>query len=170
MASKVIKNPEIEYRAGWMTITEVELTKEATIIRGILGQGSSIINNTVLRDRNSGKEYKFLRVEGIKAHEQAVDGTTCSVYFEPLDAEVKEFNYIEVGNNMLGNYYGIKLQSKTKQSKRKVSNSGAREVISKLRLVTRFPYTNLMAETSKEPSAKIPSNCSNRDLFSKAMR
>ena len=128
MASKIIKNPEIEYRAGWMTITEIELTKEATIIRGILGQGSSIINNTVLRDRNSGKDYKFLRVDGIKAHEQAVDGTTCSVYFEPLDAEVKEFNYIEVGNNMLGNYYGIKLQSKTKQSKRKVSNSGAREV------------------------------------------
>lgn len=128
IAGKVIKNPEIEYRARWMTITEIELTKEATIIRGTLGQGSSIINNTVLRDRNSGKEYKFLRVEGIKAHEQAVDGTTCSVYFEPLDAEVKEFNYIEVGNNMLGNYYGIKLQSKTKQSKREVANSGTREV------------------------------------------
>src|SRR5574344_101909 len=117
IAGKVIKNPEIEYRARWMTITEIELTKEATIIRGTLGQGSSIINNTVLRDRNSGKEYKFLRVEGIKAHEQAVDGTTCSVYFEPLDAEVKELNYIEVGNNMLGHYYGIKLQSKTKPKK-----------------------------------------------------
>ncbi len=108
-----------------MTITEIELTKEATIISpwtGFVYHQQYL----VLRDRNSGKEYKFLRVEGIKAHEQAVDGTTCSVYFEPLDAEVKEFNYIEVGNNMLGNYYGIKLQSKNRSSgKEKVSNSGA---------------------------------------------
>ena len=117
-AGKVIKNPEIEYAASWMTITEIELTKEATIVRGTLMPHCSIINNTVLADRNTGKEFKFLRVEGIKAYEQATKETPCTVYFEPLDANVKEFNYIEVGNNPLGNYYGIKLQPKAKASKK----------------------------------------------------
>lgn len=117
-AGKVIKNPEIEFSASWMTITEIELTKEATIVRGTLMPHCSIINNTVLADRNTGKEFKFLRVEGIKAYEQATKETPCTVYFEPLDANVKEFNYIEVGNNPLGNYYGIKLQPKAKASKK----------------------------------------------------
>ena len=94
MAGKVIKNPVIEYSASWMEITEIELTKEATIVRGVLRQGSSILNNTVLADRNTGKEFKFLRVEGVKAQERATaDGTPCTIYFEPLDANVKEFNY-----------------------------------------------------------------------------
>lgn len=66
MAGKVIKNPVIEYSASRMEITEIELTKEATIVRGVLRQGSSILNNTVLADRNTGKEFKFLRVEGVK--------------------------------------------------------------------------------------------------------
>lgn len=118
LAGKVIKNPEIEYAASWMTITEIELTKEATIVRGTLMPHCSIINNTVLADRNTGKEFKFLRVEGIKAYEQAIKETPCTVYFEPLDANVKEFNYIEVGNNPFGNYYGIKLQPKAKASKK----------------------------------------------------
>lgn len=117
-AGKVIKNPEIEYAASWMTITEIELTKEATIVRGTLMPHCSIINNTVLTDRNTGKEFKFLRVEGIKAYEQTTKETPCTVYFEPLDANVKEFNYIEVGNNPIGNYYGIKLQPKAKASKK----------------------------------------------------
>lgn len=118
MASKVIRNPEIEFSASWMTITEIELTKKATIVRGTLMPYSSIINNTVLADRNTGKEYKFLRVEGIKAYEQVTKETPCAVYFEPLDANVKEFNYIEVGNNPMGNYYGIKLQPKKKVGKK----------------------------------------------------
>ena len=119
MAGKVIKNPSIEYSASWMKITEIELTKEATIVRGVLGQGCSILTNTVLADRNSDKEFKFLRVEGIKAHERTTaDATPCTIYFEPLDANVKEFNYIEVGNNPWGNYYGIKLQPKPKTSKK----------------------------------------------------
>ena len=117
-AGKVIKNPEIEYAASWMTITEIELTKEATIVRGTLMPHCSIINNTVLADRNTGKEFKFLRVEGIKAYEQATKETPCTVYFEPLDANVKEFNYIEVGNDSMGNFYGIKLQQKAKTSKK----------------------------------------------------
>ena len=117
-AGKVIKNPEIEYAASWMTITEIELTKEATIVRGTLMPHCSIINNTVLTDRNTGKEFKFLRVEGIKAYEQTTKETPCTVFFEPLDANVKEFNYIEVGNNPIGNYYGIKLQPKAKASKK----------------------------------------------------
>ena len=118
LAGKVIKNPEIEYDASWMTITEVELTKEATIVRGTLMPGSSIISNTVLTDRNTGKEFKFLRVEGIKAYERVTKEMPCTVYFEPLGANVKEFNYIEVGNNPFGNYYGIKLQPKKKVSKK----------------------------------------------------
>lgn len=119
IAGKVIKNPDIEYSASWMEITEIELTKEATIVRGVLRQGSSILNNTVLADRNTGKEFKFLRVEGVKAQERATaDGTPCTIYFEPLDTSVKEFNYIEVGNNPLGNYYGIRLQPKAKASKK----------------------------------------------------
>ena len=118
MAGKVIKNPEIEYASSWMTITEIELTKEATIIRGILSKGSSVINNTILKNRYSEKEYKLLRIEGIKTNEQASDETVCSIYFEPLDANVKEFNYIEVGNNPFGNYYGIKLKQKEKASKK----------------------------------------------------
>ena len=117
-AGKVVRNPEIEFSASWMTITEIEQTKEATIVRGTLMPHCSIINNTVLADRNTGKEFKFLRVEGIKAYEQATKETPCTVYFEPLDANVKEFNYIEVGNNPLGNYYGIKLQPKAKASKK----------------------------------------------------
>lgn len=117
-AGKVIKNPEIEFSASWMTITEIELAKEATIVRGTLMPHCSIINNTVLTDRNTGKEFKFLRVEGINAYEQATKETPCTVYFEPLEANVKEFNYIEVGNNPFGNYYGIKLQPKAKASKK----------------------------------------------------
>ena len=116
MAGKVIKNPEIEYSARWMTITEVELTKEATIVRGTLSYGSAIINNTVLQDRDTGKEYKFLKVEGVKAYEEnLIDGTACAVYFEPLDKTVKEFNYIEVGNNPIDNFYGIKLKAKERE-------------------------------------------------------
>ena len=118
MAGKVIKIQDIEYAPSWMTIKEVELTKDATIISGTLEPGASILNNTVLVDRNTGKEYKFLRVEGIKAYEQATEETPCTVYFEPLDASVKEINYIEVGNNPLLNYYGIKLQQKTKAGKK----------------------------------------------------
>ena len=118
MAGKVIKIQDIEYAPSWMTIKEVELTKEATIISGTLEPGASILNNTVIVDRNTGKEYKFLRVEGIKAYEQATEETPCTVYFEPLDASVKEINYIEVGNNPLLNYYGIKLQQKTKAGKK----------------------------------------------------
>lgn len=114
MAGKVVKNPEIEYEAFWMTISEIELTKDATIIRCVLKQGSAIINNTVLVDRNTGKEFKFLRVEGIEAYERAAEETHCAVYFEPLDANVTEFNYIEVGNDPFGNFYGIKLQKKAK--------------------------------------------------------
>ena len=118
MAGKVIKNPTIEYSAQWMIINEVELAKEATIIRGTLKPGCSIVNNTVLVNRSTGKEYKFLRVEGIKAHEWAAEDTPCTVYFEPLDAKVREFNYIEVGNDPLGNFYGIKLQEKAKGSRK----------------------------------------------------
>ena len=117
-AGKVIKIQDIEYDPSWMTIKEVELTKDATIIRGTLEPDASILNNTVLVDRNTGKEYKFLRVEGIKAYEQAKEETPCTVYFEPLDASVKEINYIEVGNNPLLNYYGIKLQQKAKVGKK----------------------------------------------------
>jgi len=117
-AGKVIKNPEIEYSAPWMKITEIELTKEATIVRATLAGGSAILNNTVLMERNSDKEYKLLRVEGIKESERAAEGTKCTIYFEPLAATVKEFNYIEVGNNPLSNFYGIKLQSKAKPSKK----------------------------------------------------
>lgn len=118
LAGKVIKNPEIEYAASWMTITEVELTKEATIVRGTLMPGSSIISNTILVDRNTGKEYKFLRVEGIPVHERPTIETPCVVYFEPLDAYVKEFNYIEEKNDPMSNFYGIKLQPKKKVSKK----------------------------------------------------
>ena len=118
MAGKVIKIQDIEYAPSWMTIKEVELTKGATIIRGTLQPDASILNNTVIVDRNTGKEYKFLRVEGIKAYEQATEETPCTVYFEPLDASVKEINYIEVGNNPLLNYYGIKLQQKAKVGKK----------------------------------------------------
>lgn len=118
LAGKVIKNPEIEYAASWMTITEVELTKEATIVRGTLMPGSSIIGNAILADRNTSKEYKFLRVEGIPAHERATIETPCVVYFEPLDAYVKEFNYIEGKNDPMSNFYGIKLQPKKKVSKK----------------------------------------------------
>ena len=118
VAGKVIKIQDIEYAPSWMTIKEVELTKGATIIRGTLEPGASILNNTVIVDRNTGKEYKFLRVEGIKAYEQAKEETPCTVYFEPLDASVKEINYIEVGNNPLLNYYGIKLQQKAKVGKK----------------------------------------------------
>lgn len=118
MAGKVIKNPTIEYSASWMVINEVELAKGATIIRGTLKPGCSIVNNTVLVDRSTGKEYKFLRVEGIKAHEWAAEDTPCTVYFEPLDAKVREFNYIEVGNDPLGNFYGIKLQEKARGSRK----------------------------------------------------
>ena len=59
MAGKVIKIQDIEYAPSWMTIKEVELTKGATIIRSTLEPGASILNNTVLVDRNTGKEYKF---------------------------------------------------------------------------------------------------------------
>ena len=59
MAGKVIKIQDIEYAPSWMTIKEVELTKDATIIRSTLEPGASILNNTVLVDRNTGKEYKF---------------------------------------------------------------------------------------------------------------
>ena len=118
VAGKVIKIQDIEYEPSWMTIKEVELTKGATIIRGTLQPDASILNNTVLVDRDTGKEYKFLRVEGIKAYEQATEETPCTVYFEPLDASVKEINYIEVGNNPLLNYYGIKLQQKAKVGKK----------------------------------------------------
>ena len=118
MAGKVIKIQDIEYAPSWMTIKEVELTKDATIIRGTLQPGSAILNNTVLVDRNTGKEYKFLRVEGIKVQEQRSKETPCTVYFEPLDASVKEINYIEVGNNLLSNFYGIRLQQKAKVDKK----------------------------------------------------
>ena len=59
MAGKVIKIQDIEYAPSWMTIKEVELTKDATIIRSTLEPGASILNNTVLVVRNTGKEYKF---------------------------------------------------------------------------------------------------------------
>ena len=59
VAGKVIKIKDIEYAPSWMTIKEVELTKDATIIRGTLQPDASILNNTVLVDRNTGKEYKF---------------------------------------------------------------------------------------------------------------
>ena len=55
MTAKVIKNPVIEYSPTWMKISEIELTKEATVIYGTLNSMCSIINNTVLRDRKSGK-------------------------------------------------------------------------------------------------------------------
>lgn len=116
-AGKVIKNPEIEFSAPWMEIAEIELTKEATIVRGTLAPGCCIVNNSILMDRNSGKEYKFLRVEGVKAHEWASKETPCTIYFEPLASDVKEFHFIEVGNDPFGNFYGIKLQSKAKKSK-----------------------------------------------------
>lgn len=118
MAGKVIKIQDIEYAPSWMIIKEVELTKDATIIRGTLQPGSAILNNTVLVDRNTGKEYKFLRVEGIKVQERRSKETLCTVYFEPLDASVKEINYIEVGNNLLSNFYGIRLQQKAKVDKK----------------------------------------------------
>ena len=59
VAGKVIKIQDIEYAPSWMTIKEVELTKGATIIRGTLQPDASILNNTVLVDRNTGKESKF---------------------------------------------------------------------------------------------------------------
>ena len=117
VAGKVIKIKDIEYAPSWMTINEVELAKDATIIRVTLKPGSAILNNTVLADRNTGKEYKFLRVEGVKVQERPSKETSCSIYFETLDASVKEINYIEVGNNPLGNFYGIKLQHKAKVGK-----------------------------------------------------
>ena len=55
MTAKVIKNPVIEYSPTWMKISEIELTKEATVIHGTLNSMCSIINNSVLCDRKSGK-------------------------------------------------------------------------------------------------------------------
>lgn len=118
-AGRVIKNPEIEYSPSWMTITEIELTREATIVRAVLAGGGSVLSNTVLKDRGSDKEYKLIRVEGINPHKRAAGDTKCTIYFEPLAPGVREFNYVEVGKDPFGNFYGIKLHSKPKSSNRR---------------------------------------------------
>ncbi|MCI7578880.1 MAG: hypothetical protein MST01_01360 [Prevotella sp.] len=87
MAGKVIKIQDIEYAPSWMAIKDVELTKESTIIRGTLQPGASILKNTVIVDRNTGKKYKFLRVE-VSRHTSRLQKRHLAPYISSLSTQM----------------------------------------------------------------------------------
>lgn len=125
---RVIKNPEVEYNPYWFEFSEIELTKDATIIRGNLHHQPHcwvrIDDHNYLVDRHTGKEYKILRAEGIQLNEQMwmpdSGRMPCTLYFEPLDADVTELNLLDKApdSRAENRHYGIKLHSKAKPNKK----------------------------------------------------
>ena len=124
--SKVITNPDVEYTPGWVSVYEVELADEATILRCKLNPGSQIMSNTVLVDRNTGKEHKLLKVEGVAAdtwvNPQDGSSTDCTLFFAPVGKNVKEVNLIgpwTVKEHPEDQMYGISLVPRAKAPKKK---------------------------------------------------
>ena len=121
---RVIKHPVIEYCPNWIAMDKIELTKEATVIRGYLrnlpNYTCSVADNAVLKDRHSGKQFKVLRAEGIQLNEQVAmpesGRVPFTLYFEPLEADVKELNFIEPATRPTSGVYGIQLQNQPKAS------------------------------------------------------
>ena len=73
-----------------------------------------------LKDRHSDKQFKVLRAEGIQLNEQVAmpesGRVPFTLYFEPLDADVKELNFIEPAARPTSGVYGIQLQTQPKAS------------------------------------------------------
>ena len=121
---RVIKHPVIEYCPNWIAMDKIELTREATVIRGYLrnlpNYTCSVADNAVLKDRHSGKQFKVLRAEGIQLNEQVAmpesGRVPYTLYFEPLEADVKELNFIEPAASPKSGVYGIQLQNQPKAS------------------------------------------------------
>lgn len=121
---RVINHPVIEYCPHWIAMNDIELTQEATIIRGYLhnhpNYTCSVADNAFLKDRHSDKQFKVLRAEGIQLNEQVAmpesGRVPFTLYFEPLDADVKELNFIEPAARPTSGVYGIQLQTQPKAS------------------------------------------------------
>lgn len=90
---RVINHPVIEYCPHWIAMNDIELTQEATIIRGYLhnhpNYTCSVADNAFLKDRHSDKQFKVLRAEGIQLNEQVAmpesGRVPFTLYFEPLE-------------------------------------------------------------------------------------
>ncbi len=125
--NRIIKDPEVEYTPSWISIDEIEFDKDATILRCQLHNRPhwwvKIDGSSMLKDRNSGREFKFRKLEGVEFNKEIwmpdEGHVACTLYYDPVPSDVKEVNLVENNDDPFKLMYGIRLDDKREIKKRK---------------------------------------------------
>lgn len=128
--NQVITDPKIDYTPNWLEVQKVEMGKDAIAVHCNLNPAPNwwvkVSDSTVLRDRKTGHDYRFLRVEGIEANEKtfrpASGELMCTIYFEPVGHEVTEVNMIDTDPDAMPhkNLYGLHLTKPKKEPQQSI--------------------------------------------------
>lgn len=70
----------------------------------------------MLKDRNSGREFKFRKLEGVEFNKEIwmpdEGHVACTLYYDPVPSDVKEVNLVENNDDPFKLMYGIRLDGK----------------------------------------------------------
>lgn len=101
---RVVETPLFESaNTSSIEFTRVEVNKEATVVSATIWQRHGywvIINSSsVLKGRTTGRDYKFLRAEGVEVDKEVVmpesNRIDCTLYFEPVGNEDTSVDFRE---------------------------------------------------------------------------
>ena len=128
MAQRVIKNPEVDYTPSWFHIDEIRLDKDATVVKGEMQNLPNwwcrVDSTDFLIDPATNKKYMLRRAEGVEIgkliYMPESGNVPCTLFFEPVGANVNKLNFLEIGNRAESNLYGIHLTSSKKTKKVKL--------------------------------------------------
>ena len=116
-AQRVIENPDIDYVPTWITLTEITLGNDRTVVKAELRNNPNpwvkVSSDTDLIDPATGNKYHILGAEGIeldkKTYMPASGKMLCTLLFETVPASVERLNMVKEGNRSDNNIYGIHL-------------------------------------------------------------
>lgn len=116
-AQRVIENPDIDYVPTWITLTEITLGGDRTVVKAELRNNPNpwvkVSSDTDLIDPATGNKYHILGAEGIeldkKTYMPASGKMLCTLLFEAVPASVERLNMVKEGNRSDNNIYGIHL-------------------------------------------------------------
>lgn len=116
-AQRVIENPDIDYVPTWITLTEITLGNDRTVVKAELRNNPNpwvkVSSDTDLIDPATGNKYHILGAERIeldkKTYMPASGKMLCTLLFETVPASVERLNMVKEGNRSDNNIYGIHL-------------------------------------------------------------
>lgn len=116
-AQRVIENPDIDYVPTWITLTEITLGGDRTVVKAELRNNPNpwvkVSSDTDLIDPATGNKYHILGAEGIeldkKTYMPASGKMLCTLLFEAVPASVERLNMVKEGTRSDNNIYGIHL-------------------------------------------------------------